>query len=56
MTDSLKASTENMADAFGGNVMTLRWADIYSPEETRTANEIISNIRNKIKEGEDESI
>ena len=56
MTDSLKASTENMADAFGGNVMTLRWADIYSPSETRDADEIINSIKDKINEGEDESI
>lgn len=56
MTDSLKASTENMADAFGGNVMTLRWTDIYSTNETRTADEIINSIKDKINEGENEFI
>ena len=52
MTDALKAITENTAKMYGGSLLKLRYADLLEnsnkQEETRTAEDIISNIKNKI--------
>lgn len=48
VSDGLKALTESMAGAFGGSEMSLRWNDIYKPQVQRDAENIISNISNKL--------
>lgn len=52
VTDALKAITENTAKMCGGSSLKLRYADLLEnsnkQEETRTAEDIISNIKNKI--------
>lgn len=52
MTDALKAITENTAKMYGGSSLKLRYVDLLEnsnkQEETRTAEDIISNIKNKI--------
>ena len=53
VTDTLKAMAESIAHAYGGSVPKYRYADIIQPgkpevEETRTAQEIISNISKKL--------
>lgn len=52
VTDALKAITENTAKMYGGSSLKLRYADLLEnsnkQEETRTAEDIISNIKNKI--------
>lgn len=52
VTDALKAITENTVKMYGGSSLKLRYADLLEnsnkQEETRTAEDIISNIKNKI--------
>ena len=52
VTDALKAITENTAKMYGGYSLKTRYADLLEnsnkQEETRTAEDIISNIKNKI--------
>lgn len=52
VTDALKAITENTAKMYGGSSLKLRYVDLLEnsnkQEETRTAEDIISNIKNKI--------
>lgn len=60
MTDTLQAIAENTAvpaagfsDGKHGKAMTLRWADRdkpTTPEETRTAEEVIDHIKSRLKE------
>lgn len=54
VTDCLRIITENVAHIGGGKTITARYADIIMPkkEDKRTAVDIISTIKNKLKEGE----
>jgi len=38
----------NFAKQFGGETITMRYVDFFKPKETRTADEIIENIRSKL--------
>lgn len=55
MTDALKCITENTAKSVGGFAMNKRFFDIIDrskqtePEEERTAEEIIDQIKNKLR-------
>lgn len=51
VTDVLRLISENTAKTVGGSYMKVRYLDLIDPkkEETRTANEVIDNIRNKLK-------
>jgi hypothetical protein len=50
ITDALKIIAENTAKQVGGSYLTARYAEIIEPvkQETRTANEIIINIKDKL--------
>lgn len=54
VTDALKAIAENTAKQGGGLTMSVRYADMINlndkqqPEETRTAEEVITSIKDKI--------
>lgn len=50
ITDALKIIAENTAKQVGGSYLTARYAEMIEPkkEETRTANEIIINIKDKL--------
>lgn len=51
MTDAAKVIAENTARAFGGKMLTVRYADLYSKKETEpkeTAGEIIVRMKDKI--------
>lgn len=56
MTDCLRIIAENIAHIGGGKTISARYADIIMPkkEDKRTAGDIISAIKNKLKEGERE--
>lgn len=56
ITDALKVITENASRFNGGNYMKIRFADIVNPkpEETRTADEIITNITDKLRKLQEE--
>ena len=51
VTDGIKIITENTARYFGGRHFEARFIDVIEPppEETRTSDEIVENIREKIK-------
>lgn len=55
ITDTLKAIAENTSKQFGGQYPKLRYADLIKAadateptQETRTPQEIISNMKNKL--------
>ena len=50
VTDTLRLITENTAKQVGGSYIKERFADILDPpkEETRTAQEVIDNIKTKL--------
>lgn len=50
-TDCLRIIAENSARANGGKYIQMRYAEVIEPakEETRTADEIISNIKEKLR-------
>ena len=50
VTDALKIITENTAKYSGGNYMKIRYYDLENPkpEENRTPEEIIGNMKEKI--------
>lgn len=52
VTDSLKAIAENTSKYAGGSYMRVRFAEILNPkpEETRTPEDIISGIKEKLAE------
>lgn len=52
VTDSIKIACENTAKFAGGSYMNRRYIDIVNPppEETRTAAEIIAQIKGKLRE------
>lgn len=58
VTDALKVLTENMAHAFGGNAMSQRLHDMLEqaakPEDSRTADEIIAEIKEELAKMGDE--
>lgn len=59
VSDALKILGENLAQAFGGNALSVRLYDILEqntqPEDNRTAEEIIADISGKLSAmGEDE--
>ena len=51
ITDTLRLITENTAKFVGGSYIKMRYADMIEPvkKETRTPEEIIENIRNKLR-------
>lgn len=51
VTDALRIVTENTAKQGGGTYLTTRYADLIEPrkEETRTANEIIVDLKEKLR-------
>ena len=51
ITDALKIIAENTARSNGGNMIQARYAELINPpeEETRTKDEIVGNIRAKIR-------
>lgn len=51
VTDVLRTISENTAKSVGGSYVKMRYLDIIDPpkQETRTAEEIIENIRNKLR-------
>ncbi len=51
VTDALKILTENTAKANGGKYLQLRYAELFEPtkEETRSAEEVIENIKEKLR-------
>ena len=52
VTEALKIISENTSKFFGGGYLNIRYTDILEninkPKETRTAEEIIENIRDKL--------
>lgn len=50
LTDALKVLSENTARFGGGSSMRLRYAEIIdrTPPDTRTPEEVIGNIKNKL--------
>lgn len=50
ITDTLKILASNTAEAFGGQIISTRYADIIQPEEpvSKDADEIIGTIKGKI--------
>ena len=44
ITDALMAISENTARFNGGSGMVGRWIDYYRPEQTRTTEEIITDV------------
>lgn len=56
VTDALKAISENTAKFAGGSYMKIRYAEVINPkpEETRTADEIITNITDKLRKLQEE--
>ena len=51
VTDVLRIISENTAKQVGGSYVKARYAEIIDPpkEETRTADQIIDNIRSKLE-------
>jgi hypothetical protein len=51
VTDVLRIIAENTAKQVGGSYIKMRYNDIVDPpkEESRSANEIIDSIRNKLE-------
>lgn len=62
MSDRIKAVNDSIASVFGGSTSTSRYIDILErmmdarPEETRTAEQIISAISEKLERLNDESV
>lgn len=54
IAESLRHISENTAKSSGGSYMATKWKDIIAPEkeETRTAEEIIAHMKNRLKEVE----
>lgn len=52
MTDAARLISENTAKYAGGSYQKIRWVDIVNPrpEETRTADEIIEHMKQKLEE------
>ena len=50
ITDVLKILASNIAEAFGGQIISSRYADIVQPEQTtpQDADEIIERIKGKV--------
>lgn len=51
VTDVLRTISENTAKSVGGSYVKMRYLDMIDPpkQETRTAEEIIENIRSKLR-------
>lgn len=51
MTDALMAAANNAAHLAGGVTITTRWIDIVDPkpEDTRSGQEVVSDLREKMK-------
>lgn len=51
VTDALKQITENTAKLGGGGYLRARFADVLHPipEDTRTHDEVVSHIREKLR-------
>lgn len=54
VTDALKVMGENVAKLVGGSYINVRWMDCVEsggePKETRTPEEVVNGIRQKLKE------
>jgi hypothetical protein len=52
----LKIIAENIANIGGGKTMSARYTDIIDrkPADKRTADDIISNIKNKLSKGDEQ--
>lgn len=51
VTDSLKIITANLANSIGGSEVNVRYYDmIHGRPETRSSEEIISDIKDKLKQ------
>ena len=50
ITDALKVVANNTAEAFGGQILTMRYCDIFTAknETEETAEEIIDRIKGKL--------
>lgn len=50
IADALKIISENTGKFFGGGYINIRYADLIDskPKETKTADEIINNIKDKL--------
>ena len=44
ITDALMVMTENTAKFAGGRHLTVRWADKFKPQDTRTGEEIVEDV------------
>ena len=51
MADTLKVIAENTSNINGGKVINMRYDDILAPPETRTQEEIVNNLKRKLKNG-----
>lgn len=54
ITDGMKACAGNLAGAFGGSVMSVRWEDLYEPIDDRDAETIIDDIKQELRNMENE--
>lgn len=56
ISDALKVIAENTSRFNGGSYMKVRFADVINPkpEETRTADEIITGITDKLRKLQEE--
>lgn len=57
ITDALKLTCENTAKISGGTFLSTSFKDIVlkKPEDTRTGEEIIADIKYKLEEGSEEA-
>lgn len=51
VTEALRYLTENTAKAHGGSYLKVRYSELIEPikEETRTADEIVEDLREKLR-------
>ena len=48
VTDALKITVENLANAFGGSYITQRYADLLEPQQEESAEQIKERIVGKL--------
>lgn len=46
--NALYVIAQNTSNMFGGSHMAVKYTDLYKPEDERTAQQVIGNIRNKL--------
>ena len=47
--NSLYVIAQNTSNMFGGSHMAVKYTDLYKPQDKRSAEQVIGNIRNKLK-------